>query len=101
MSQLYVMADELYKAMWRQDLESKLQDVEGCNGLKYLPAAAIYDLRLRELGCFAQAILVREEYRSTFSAMEERQDSLGGMVLTGHPGIGANVLLKDNLLTYS
>ena len=101
MSKLYVLADELYKAMWRQDLESKLQDIEGCNGLKYLPAAEVNDLRLRELGCFAQAILVREEYCSTFSALEQRQDSSGGIVLTGHPGIGASLLLKDNLLTYS
>ena len=101
MSKLLVVADGLYKAMWRQDLESKLQDVEGCNGLKYLPAAAVNDLRLGELGCFAQAILVREEYLSTFSVLEERQDRCsGGIVVTGHPGIGANVLLKDNLLTY-
>ena len=101
MSKSYVAADELHEAMWRQDLESKLQDVEGCNGLKYLPAAAINDLRLQELGCVAKAILVREEYRSSFSILEERQDRFGGIVVTGHPGIGANVLLKDNLLTYS
>ena len=29
MSKLLAVADGLYKAMWRQDLESKLQDVEG------------------------------------------------------------------------
>jgi hypothetical protein len=104
MSESYDVANKLHKAMWRQDVGSKLQDIEGCNDLKYLPAAAVNDLGLRELGCFAEAILVREEYRSTFSALEQRRQRRGrsgGIVVTGHRGIGANVLLKDNLLTYS
>jgi hypothetical protein len=74
--------------MWQQDLESRLQDVGQCEGLKYLPPTAVHDLRLRRLGCTAEAILVREEYYFTLKALEGRQNNSGGIIVTGHPGIG-------------
>ena len=95
-STLYDAANRLYTAMWQQDLGSKLQDVDQCEGFKYLPATVVNELRLRELKCNAMAILVREEYRSTLDTLEARQN-IGGMVVMGHPGIGTNLLQKDNL----
>jgi hypothetical protein len=72
--------------MWRQDLGSRLQDVDRCEGLKYLPATVVDNLGLRELRCNAKAILVRE-YRFTLDTLEGRQNDFGGMVVTGYPGI--------------
>jgi hypothetical protein len=92
---LYDAAQKLHKAMWRQDLGRRLQDVDQCEGLKYLPATAVDDLQLRELGCKAKVILVREEYTFTLNALEGRQEHSGGIVVTGHPGIGTNLLQKD------
>jgi hypothetical protein len=98
---LYDAANKLYKAMWRQDLGSRLQDVDQCEGLKYLPATVVQvdDLQLRQLGCNAKAILVSEEYRFTSDALEGRQkaqNNSGGIVVMRHPGIGTNLLQKDN-----
>jgi hypothetical protein len=89
----YDVAKKLYKAMWRQDLTSRLQDVED---LKYLPATVVDELGLQDLGFDASVLLVREEYRFTLKALEGRQTNSGGIVLTGHPGIGMNLLQKDN-----
>jgi hypothetical protein len=93
---LYNAAVKLHKAMWEQDLESRLQEVSQCGGLKYLPATAIEELQLRRLGCTAEAILVREEYPFTLKALEARQNNSGGIIVTGHPGIGMNSLQNDN-----
>jgi hypothetical protein len=95
---LYDAAVKLHKAMWRQDLGGILQDVDQCEGLKFLPAAVVNELQLRELGCNAKAILVREEYTFALKAMEGRQMDSGGIIVTGHPGIGTNLLQKDNIL---
>jgi hypothetical protein len=92
---LYEAAEKLHKAMWRQDLGRRLQDVDQCEGLKYLPATVVDDLQLRELGCGAKAILFREEYTVTLNALEGCEDDSGGIVVTGHPGIGTNLLQKD------
>jgi hypothetical protein len=88
-------ADKLHEAMWRQDLGRRLQDVDRCEGLKYLPATVVDDLQLADLGCEADVILVREEYVFTLNALEGRQKNTGGIVLTGHPGIGTSLLQKD------
>ena len=93
---LYDAAVKLHKAMWRQDLGSRLQDVEQCEGLKYLPATEVNNLQLRHLGCTARAILIREEYSFTLEALEGRQDNSGGMIVTGHSGIGTHLLQNDN-----
>jgi hypothetical protein len=95
-STLYDAANNLHTAMWQQDLESKLQDVDQCEGFKYLPSTVVNDLRLRELTLYSMAILVREEYRYTLNTLEERQDNSGGVVVVGHPGIGTNLLQKNN-----
>jgi hypothetical protein len=92
---LYDAAKKLHKAMWRQDLGRRLQDVDQCEGLKYLPATVINDLQLLQLGCNATAILVREEYSFTLRALEGCHTNSGGIVLMGHPGIGMNLLRKD------
>jgi len=94
----YDAAKKLYRAMWRQDLTSRLQDVKD---LKYLPATVVDELGLRKLGFDALVLLVREEYRFTLDTLEGRQNNSWGIVLTGHPGIGMNLLQKYNLLTYS
>jgi len=94
---LHEAAKKLHKAMWQQDLGSRLQDVDN---LKYLPATEVEGLRLQELGCDAKVILVRREYLITMNTFEGRQNNSGGMVITGHPGIGM-ILLLNVLLMYS
>ena len=74
--------------MWQQDLGSKLQDVDQCEGLKYLPDTMVNQLQLRRLGCHAEAILVRKEYIFALNVLEDRQNNTGGIIITGHPGIG-------------
>lgn len=93
---LHSAATRLHTAMWRQDLTSRLRDVDGCDGFKYLPATAVSDLGLQELGYGPFFMLVREEYRFIFDNLEGRQDNSGGIVVTGHPGIGTDSLQKDN-----
>lgn len=80
--------------MWRQDLEGILQDVDQCKGLKFVPAEKVKELQLRELICNAKAILVREEYTFALKAMEGCTMESGGIIVTGHPGIGMNLLQK-------
>lgn len=62
------------------------------------PATAIEELQLRRLGCTAKAILVREEYPLTLKARKGRQNKSGGIIVTGHPGIGKSVFIFYALL---
>ena len=68
---------------------------------KYLPATVVDELGLRELGFNASVLLVREEYHYTLDTLEGRQKNSGGIVITGHPGIGTICCRKIILLTYS
>lgn len=61
-----------------------------------MSATVVDDLGLRELRCDAMAIPVREEYRFTLDTLEGCQNDSGGIVVTGHPRIGTNLLQKDN-----
>jgi hypothetical protein len=93
---MYSSAQKLHEAMWKKDLNGRLEDVIGH---KYLPATQVEILELQQLGCNAKAILVRKEYDFTLDALEKRQkaqDDSGGIVVTGHPGIGTHSLQKDN-----
>jgi hypothetical protein len=81
--------------MWgKNNLEEKLAnvDVYGDIKLKYLPSTEVEHLKLRELGCTADAILIREDYVFAFEKLKGRQPNVGGIVLTGQPGIGASLL---------
>jgi hypothetical protein len=91
----YNAAQVLHKAMWRQDLDKKLQKVTRGSDLKYLPPTEVNNLQLRELGCYADAILVRKEYLVTFKSLEDHRPNIGGVVVTGQPGIGTSFLQKD------
>jgi len=91
---LYHAAQKLHKAMWGQDLGKRLRDVDQCKGFKYLPADVVDDLQLGRLGCDANIILVRKEYMSTMIALEGRRNNSGGIVVTGHPGIGTKVVAE-------
>ena len=82
------VAEKLQKAMWGQDLNNILRDVDQCKGFKYVPADVVDSFQLVELGCCAKVILVREEYLSTMIALERLHNNPGGIVVTGHPGIG-------------
>lgn len=99
-TRLYDVAHNLYRDMWRQDLTTRLQDVDGCEGFKYLPATEVNGLRLRELGLNAKVMLLRGEYIVAFNAMEARRvnTGTGGIVVTGHPGIGKSVFIYYALL---
>jgi hypothetical protein len=89
----YKAAKVLHNALWQTDLEKRLLTVDtGKDYLKYLPANEVKDLQLPELGCY-DAILFREEYDLTRKESEKRQPGLGigGVVVTGQPGIGMSV----------
>ena len=83
--------------MWLNDLEEKLLKVDKCEDLKYLPPTEVENLQLNELGCEADAILVHEEYLLTFKELEMYRPNIGGIILTGQPGIGTtrSFLQKD------
>ena len=91
------VANTLYMAMWQQDLKSSLKDVDQCEGLKYLPATVMENLQLQELQCNAYFILIHNEYCLTLDTLARYPNTSGGIVVTGHPGIGTNLLQKDNL----
>ncbi len=70
-----------------------------CEGLKYLPGSQVDSLRLRSLGYKTEALLVRNE--SIFALDHLNSGSLakcGGVVVTGHPGIGMNLSLITVIL---
>ena len=74
------------------EVDYKTTDVEG---LKYLPARVVNDLRLTQLGFLGKTILFRDEYCFTLKALEGRQNHSGEIIVTGHPGIGTSLLQKD------
>ena len=86
----YKAANDLHRAMWLNNFEGKLVEVDECEGLTYLPSTEVRDLQLNALGCNATAILVREEYHFTYEELKKHHPNpnIGGIVLTGHPGIG-------------
>ncbi|KAI0283049.1 hypothetical protein BGY98DRAFT_1093998 [Russula aff. rugulosa BPL654] len=95
---VYDAAQKLHKIMWGNDLRSKLRDVEGIEGIKYLPPHEVDNLQLRKLGCNAEAILIHKEYYFTLNALNGRQNNSGGIVIMGHPGIGKSTFLYYALL---
>ena len=82
--------------MWKKALEERLQDVANCERYKYLPQ--VDTLRLRALGCRADVILLRDEYLLTLDKLKEfrAKFGVGGVVVTGQPGIGE--LLQKNMV---
>ena len=48
------------------------------------------------LGCIIRAILICKKYFLILEALEGRQDNFGEIIITGHPGIGINLLQNDN-----
>jgi hypothetical protein len=83
--------------MWRNDIGEKLRKVTESNDLKYLPPNEVDNLQLRELGCDADAILIREEYTFTSKTLEDRRANMGGTVVTGQPGIGTTIRVYRSL----
>ena len=104
----YEAAKNLHREMWRNDF-SRLLKADKCNGFKYLPATEVQRLQLEVLGCEAGAILFREEYIFTLKRLEERRPNIGGVVVTGQPGIGMTYRhgpysrthnMQENLFSY-
>lgn len=87
--------NKLYKAMWQQDFGNRLQDIDQCEGLQYPPVTVVDDLQLRELGFNAKVILVRDEYRFTLDALEERQNDSEGIVVTSPSDLSINRTLRS------
>jgi hypothetical protein len=91
----YKAAENLHQALWQKDLEKRFLEVNECEGLKFLPSTEVRDLRLKDLGCDANIILIREDYCFTLRELEKyRQLNAGGVVVMGHPGIGTNLLRR-------
>ncbi|KAF8503700.1 hypothetical protein F5888DRAFT_1631601 [Russula emetica] len=75
----YEAAKNLYRVMWGNNLEERLLNVAGCEGLKYFPPTEVKNLQLRALGCDVNAILFREEYPFTLKRLQDRRPNLGGL----------------------
>lgn len=89
-------AKALHRAMWKNSLEERLQKVTESDDLIYLPRTEVNSLKLRELGCDVDTILIREEYPLVLKRLEDRRtNAVGGVVVTGQPGTGTRLLQKD------
>jgi hypothetical protein len=86
--------------MWQHDL-SRLLKVDKRNSFKYLPTTKVQSLGLQVLECEADAILIHKKYIFTLKRLKECQPNIGGVVVTGQPGIGTSLLQTWVLLTYS
>jgi|SRR6267154_1592654 len=71
----YEAAENLHRAMWRNDL-SRLLKVDRRNGFEYPPATEVQSLGLQVLGCKADAILFREEYIFILKRLEGRRPNI-------------------------
>ena len=92
----------LHQVMWGRDLDGMLLDVPNGRGLRYIPETQVNELELQDLGYNEKALLVRQEYISAFDQLTSMSlnDTSGGVIVTGQPGIGANSsLLMITLLT--
>ena len=67
----YKAAENLHQVVWQKDLEKRFLEVNECEGLKYLPSTEVRDLRLEDLGCDANIILIREDYYFTLRELEK------------------------------
>ena len=93
----YKAAEALHRAVWQTDLEKMLHKVDKCEDLKYLPPTVVRNLQLDVLGCDTETILIREEYEFTFKELEKHRPNIGGVVVTGQPGIGTSLLQTNRI----
>ena len=85
----------LHQVMWGRDLKEMLLDVPDCGGLRYIPEIQVNKLGLRDLGYGEKALLIRQEYTAALHQLTSMSlnDTSGGVIVTGQPGIGADSLL--------
>ena len=85
----------LHQVMWGRDLKEMLLDVPDCGGLRYIPETQVNKLGLRDLGYGEKALLIRQEYTAALHQLTSMSlnDTSGGVIVTGQPGIGADSLL--------
>jgi hypothetical protein len=89
---------------WGRDFEEMLLDVPDCGNLRYIPEIQVNKLGLRHLGYGEKVLLQSHEYISAFDHLTSMSlnETTGGVIVTGQPGIGANTsLLMFTLLITS
>ncbi|KAI0245655.1 hypothetical protein BJV78DRAFT_1287361 [Lactifluus subvellereus] len=87
-------ARKLYDTLWGKDLNVILLDVPNGDGLKYVPRSQVNNLELHHLEYKEYALLIRKEYIFAFDALETRpREKIGGVVVSGQPGIGKSTFL--------
>jgi hypothetical protein len=92
----------VYDQFWGKDFDQVLQPVPNCGNSKYLAKQQIDSLGVRRLRYPEDVLLVREEYTVAYSALQlyKKEDASqllhtkrsGGVVVTGQPGIGMNLM---------
>jgi hypothetical protein len=86
---------KVYDALWKKPLDLMLRDVvtPAEKGLKYVPSDILETLGLFHMMFREYVLLIRDEYITAFCTLHSwssgNQSGLGGVVVTGQPGIGA------------
>jgi len=73
-----------------------LLDVPDGSDLKYMPETLVNELGLRDLGYNERCLLIRHEFIFAFNRLTllSPDDTRGGVVVTGQPGIGTHCILS-------
>src|SRR6266478_3302671 len=75
----------MYTALWKKPLDTIFHDVPATN-LQYIPPSVVAKLRLEEMNCRENVLLVREEYTVALNAFEHWSTCArrgGGVVVRG------------------
>ncbi|KAI0296293.1 hypothetical protein B0F90DRAFT_1109562 [Multifurca ochricompacta] len=106
MKQVRQAAEHLHRILWNTPFDQWLAAFyvpEFNKSFNYLPANHLSNLRLNDLGFKEMVLLVRQEYDKAFDVIEETllncgTSHLGGIIITGQPGIGKTCFLFYLLL---
>jgi hypothetical protein len=81
----------LHSAFWKKPLNSILSELTiDTKTFLYVPTEVLKDLGLHHLNYFAPHLLIREEYDTALAMLTSwEKPEATGVVVTGHPGIGA------------
>ena len=93
------VGEKLYRVIWGKQLQEMLLDVPDGSDLKYMPQTWVNELGLRDLGYNEQFLLICREFIFAFDSLTllSPDNTRGGVVVTGQPGIGTHCILSPCL----
>ncbi|KAI0297780.1 hypothetical protein B0F90DRAFT_868504 [Multifurca ochricompacta] len=99
-------AQYLYKTIWKTPFDQIVEPFHAPElekSFNYLSTESLSNLGLSTLGYGERVLLIRKEYDIAFDMIEEaslkrREISSGGIIVSGHPGIGKTCFLFYLLL---